>query len=277
MPGYNDRSAGHGLGADSAPGKLLEVKDVSNTYVTHSRGIFGGRKEKSVLSGVSFDVNRGEIFGIVGESGCGKSTLGRAILGVIDYRGEILIGGRVRQKKNRRELARKVQAIFQDPTGSLNPTKHVGWLMEEPLKIHRIGSRSERERRVDETLDLIGLDSSYKSRSVHELSGGQKQRVCIGSALMLEPDLIIADEAVSALDVSIGAQILNLFRELHERLGLSLIFISHNLDVVYYLCDRIAVMNGGQIVEENSAEEIYQNPQHEYTKTLLAAIPKISA
>jgi oligopeptide/dipeptide ABC transporter ATP-binding protein len=148
--------------------------------------------------------------------------------------------------------------------------------MEEPLKIHGIKKKQERDRKVDETLSLVGLDPSYKTRKVSELSGGQKQRICIGCALMLDPKLIIADEAISALDVSVGAQILNLFRDLHARLGLSLVFISHHLNVVYYLCDRIAVMYGGQIVELGTAEDIYTAPGHPYTRTLLAAIPELT-
>jgi ABC-type glutathione transport system ATPase component len=165
--------------------------------------------------------------------------------------------------------------VFQDPDSSLDPSKTIGFLLEEPLAIHRAGSRAERDRRVDEVLELVGLDSSYKRRRVYELSGGQKQRICIGCALVLEPDLIVADEAVSALDVSVGAQILNLFRDLHERLGLSLFFISHNLNLVYYLCDTIAVMYRGEIVEKGEAEKLYAAPEHPYTKALLEAAPGI--
>jgi oligopeptide/dipeptide ABC transporter ATP-binding protein len=218
----------------------------------------------------------GEIFGLVGESGCGKTTLGRCILGLIDYEGDIIIDGLRQDKRRRRELARKVQAVFQDPVGSLNPAKRIGWLMEEPLKIHRLGTKQERIQKVDAMLRMVGLDPSYKTRKVQELSGGQKQRVCIGCALMLDPKLIIADEAVSSMDVSVAAQILNLFQDLHQRLGLALMFISHNLNVVYYLCDRIAVMYRGQIVELGTAEDIYSAPAHPYTRTLLEAIPEIS-
>lgn len=253
---------------------VLELRGVSNTYAARSHGLFGRKSHNKVLDNVSFEVQRGEIFGLVGESGCGKTTLSRAILGLIDYSGEILIDGEPYTKAHRRDFTRKVQAVFQDPSAALNPTKRVGWLLEEPLRVHH-ESRAQRNRRMDEVLELVGLDSGYKLRKVDELSGGQKQRVCIGCALMLSPQLIIADEAVSALDVSVGAQILNLFRDLHEQLGLSLLFISHNLDVVYYLCDRIAVMNKGKIVEMNTAEELYSNPAHPYTRTLLASIPKI--
>ncbi|WP_099204123.1 ABC transporter ATP-binding protein [Scatolibacter rhodanostii] len=247
---------------------VLEVKQVSNSYK--------GKLEKKVLKDINFKIHKGEIFGLVGESGSGKSTLANAVLGIIDYNGEILIGGKNRKDYNRRELSKQVQAVFQDPTASLNPAKKVGWLLEEPLRVHKRGSVSERIRRVDEMLELIGLDTTYKKRRINELSGGQKQRICIGIALMLEPDLLIADEATSALDVSVGAQILNLFKELNERLNTSMLFISHNLNVVYWLCDRIAVMSSGEIVECGEAQNIYYSPEHEYTQALLSSIPKLS-
>jgi ABC-type glutathione transport system ATPase component len=235
---------------------LLLVRGVSNIYTSRSHGIFGKKNIKPVLNGIDLEIREGENFGLVGPSGCGKTTLGRCILGLIAYEGEILINGQRRGR--RREMALKVQAVFQDPAASLNPVKKIGWIMEEPLVIHRRGTRAERTRQADEMLELVGLDSSYRIRRVDELSGGQKQRVCIGRALMLKPKLVIADEAISALDVSVGAQILNLFRELHETLGLALLFISHNIDAVYYLCDRIAVMDRGRIIKSGSAEEIYE-------------------
>jgi ABC-type glutathione transport system ATPase component len=252
---------------------LLDVVNVSNAYTIRSHALFGKTQAKRVLDHVSLAIENGEVFGLVGESGCGKSTLANAILGLIDYKGSILLNGQPCDGRHRGRRARDVQAVFQDPSSALNPSKRVGWLLEEPLRIHGV-ARAERSRRVGEVLEMIGLNSSYQKRRADELSGGQKQRVCIGCALMLEPRLLIADEAVSALDVSVGAQILNLFKDLHERLGLSLLFISHNLDVVYYLCDRIAVMYEGRIVEMKDAEELYRDPTHPYTKALLDAIPQ---
>jgi ABC-type glutathione transport system ATPase component len=251
---------------------ILRVNGVSASYASRAHGIFGKKTVKPVLDSINLEIREGEIFGLVGPSGCGKTTLGRCILGLINYGGNILIDGAAQGKPPpggrgsmrhgagraaRRERALKVQAVFQDPAASLNPVKRIGWIMEEPLVVHRRGDRGERVKRVDEMLELVGLDPSYKTRRVNELSSGQKQRVCIGRALMLKPKLIIADEAVSALDVSVGAQILNLFRELHETLGMALLFISHNIDAVYYLCDRIAVMDQGRIVKTGTAGEIY--------------------
>jgi ABC-type glutathione transport system ATPase component len=251
---------------------LLSVRELSSGYVTRSLGGFGRRIEKPVLHDINLEIAAAEIFGLVGESGCGKTTLGRCILGLTGYSGEIIIDG-LKQggEADRKTMARRVQAVFQDPSASLNPAWRIGWILEEPLRINRMGGALERRKRVDEVLELVGLDPSYKGRRAHELSVGQKQRICIGCALMLRPRLIIADEAVSALDVSVGAQVLNLFRELHENLGLGMLFISHNLNIVSYLCDRIAVMKDGRIVEQGKTEEICRDPRHPYTRMLLEA------
>jgi ABC-type glutathione transport system ATPase component len=221
---------------------LLSIRDVSNVYSSRRLGLFGKKEKRPVLNHVNLELQKGEIFGLTGGSGCGKTTLARCILGLIDYDGRILVDGRKPEK-----MSRVVQMVFQDPGESLNPAKKVGWLMEEPLVIHRAGGHKKRAAKVDEMLLKVGLKPSYKTRRVHELSGGQKQRVCIGRALILEPRLLIADEAISSLDVSTGAQILNLFRELHESSGLSILFISHNIGVVEYLCDRIAFMENGRM------------------------------
>ena len=207
-------------------------------------GLFGGTEIKPVLDEVNLDIAPGEIFGLTGESGCGKSTLARCVLGLLDYEGEIYIDGEKRDRKP----SPAVQMVFQESGASLNPVKKIGWLMEEPLVIHRIGTTEERRRRVDQMLSRTGLDPSCKNRRAAELSGGQKQRVCVGRALMLEPKLLVADEATSSLDVSAGAQILNLFRELHKSLKLGILFISHNINAVDYLCGRAAVMRNGRLV-----------------------------
>ena len=248
----------------NADGSILSVENLSCSY----------RPGIPVLSKVSLSVGAGEFLGLVGESGCGKSTLGKAVLGLIPFEGSVMVDGIACSKKGggqRKDFYRSVQAVFQDPLAALDGRRTVGATLEEPLIIHRRGSKAERLRQVDEMLDMVGLDADYKARYPAELSGGQRQRVCIAASLMLRPKLVIADEAVSSLDVSVGAQILNLWQELHERLGLSLLFISHNLNVVYYLCSRIAVMYHGSIVEQGTAEEVYTRPQHPYTKLLLAS------
>ncbi|MCL2233010.1 MAG: ATP-binding cassette domain-containing protein [Treponema sp.] len=230
---------------------FLSIRNLSNAYITRPLGIFGKKDVKPVLNNVSLEIGRGEIFGLVGESGCGKTTLAKCVLGLIEYEGDIIVNGRRREKKpsarERRERAFEVQAVFQNPGASLNPVKSVGWILEEPLRVHGLGSAAERQKRVEEMLDMVGLNASHKKRRPRELSSGQKQRVAIAAALMLKPGLIVADEPVSALDVSVAAQVLNLFRDLNKRLDLSLLFISHNMEVVNYLCDRVAVMEKGCI------------------------------
>jgi ABC-type glutathione transport system ATPase component len=241
---------------------LLSVHNLSASYKSRPWGVFGKKEVKPVLEKINLEIARGEIFGLVGESGCGKSTLARCILGLIDYEGEIIINDHKLKKKpsfrERQKRAFAVQAVFQNSGASLNPVKTVGWILEEPLRAHRIGSTTERQAKVDRILDLVGLDSSHKKRTPRELSSGQKQRVAIAAALMLEPNLIVADEPVSSLDVSVAAQILNLFRELNQHLGLALLFISHNLDLVNYLCDRIEVMRNGRLEENPAYGEGYE-------------------
>lgn len=249
--------------------EILKVEGLSAFYEPRKFGF--NNKKIDVLNDVSFNIRSREFFGLVGESGCGKSTLCKAILGLIDFQGKITINNMNREKGKYREMARSVQAVFQDPMSALNPKKTIGFILEEPLKIHKIGTKEERQRRVDEVLEFLGLDSSYRNRYPNELSGGQRQRVCIGCSIILNPKLIIADEPISSLDVSVGAQILNLFQKLHDSFDLSVLFVSHNLNLVYYLCDRITVMYKGSIIEMGDAKDVYYNPLHPYTQLLLSA------
>ena len=221
---------------------LLSVTNVSNAYTARHSNFFGKIQKKSVLNHVNLSMLTGEIFGLTGKSGCGKTTLARCILELIDYEGQIFLDGKKPGNS-------QIQMIFQEPGASLNPRKKIGWLMEEPLVIHKIGTPKERKQKIDKMLLRIGLDPSYKTRRVNELSGGQKQRICIGRALILEPRLLIADEAISSLDMSAGVKILNLFRKLNKNAGLGILFISHNINALEYLCGRIGVMKDGTIAE----------------------------
>ncbi len=253
---------------------VLEIRHLQKTYHNQAVNFFEKGTTIEALDDVSFTIRQGEIFGLVGESGCGKSTLGRAILGLVpDVRGEIFVDGhKVSGIKN---LSKKVQIVFQDSLSALNSRKKIGWILEEPLKIHKLGDKATRIKRVNEVLNWIGLDESFRERYPRELSGGQRQRISIGCALMLNPKLIVADEPVSALDVSVQAKILNLLLDLHHQLNLAYLFISHNLNVVYYLCDRVAVMHSGRIVELAPVDQVYDHPLHPYTRVLLDAIPKV--
>lgn len=236
----------------------LQVRDLNVWY--RPGGVICRSRLVPVLHDISFDLWRGEALGLVGESGSGKSTLARTILGMVpDYTGTVT------------HFTKRPQMIFQDPYSSLNPSRTVGWILSEPLKIYGKYDARERERRVRETIGLVGLPAeSYDMLPAH-LSGGQRQRVSIASALIQKPALIIADEAVSALDVTIQAQILELMAQLRRELGISYLFISHDLNVVYQLCDRCMVMQAGRIVEQGPVEELYDHPQQEYTRQLLAA------
>lgn len=257
---------------------ILEVRHVTNYYKAAGTHLFGGGKKKRVLNDVSLTIHNDEFFGLVGESGSGKSTLANCILGLIPYEGEIAVNGQPAPYDRR-----LVQAVFQDPMSALDPRKTIGFTLQEPLRAHRkylaengiIVTKEDRLKKVHEMLTLVGLDPSYADRYPDALSGGQRQRVCIAASLMLSPPLILADEAISALDVSVGSQILNLFMEIHDKADFGMLFISHNLNVVYYLCDRIAVLYNGQIVEQGDAEILYSRPRHPYTKQLLSAVPEL--
>lgn len=239
--------------------RILKVSDLNAYYKVAKPG--KSRKERvQILHQVSFEMEEGEILGLVGESGCGKSTLAKTILSMVpDYSGEIVCG----------DL--HPQMIFQDPYGSLNPAKKIGFILQEPLRNLRKLSPQERYAQAVAMLQKVGLEEKYMEHYPSQLSGGQRQRVCIAASLMLHPRLLIADEPVSALDVTIQKQVLKLLLELKKEMGLSIIFISHDLRVVYQLCDHVMIMQKGRIVEQGETEMVYYNPQHEYTKNLLTS------
>ncbi|MEQ1898222.1 MAG: ATP-binding cassette domain-containing protein [Vicinamibacterales bacterium] len=252
---------------------LLQVDHLNKQFARR------GHEPLKAVDDVSFHIDEGEVFGLVGESGCGKSTTGRCILrlieptsGTVRFKGEdVTAFSAARLRRARRDM----QIVFQDPYSSLNPRMRVDAIVREPLEIHDIGTAADREARVDELFSLVGLDPEHRRRFPHEFSGGQRQRIGIARALALEPALVILDEAVSALDVSIQAQIVALLRELRSRLKLTYLFISHDLRLVADFCDRVAVMRRGQIVELASAADIFSHPRHPYTEALLASIPSL--
>ena len=257
---------------------LVEVENLVKHFPVR-KGFFSSRVTGQVraVDDISFTVARGETLGLVGESGCGKSTTGRLLIRLIDpTSGSIRLNGDDIAKipdKELRSRRRDVQIIFQDPFSSLNPRKTVEGIISEPLIVHRIGTTAERKARVAELLKLVGMAPDYARRYPHEFSGGQRQRIGIARALALNPKFIVCDEPVSALDVSIQAQVINLMRDLQRELGLTYLFISHNLAVVRHIADRVAVMYLGKIVEMTDKNALYENPQHPYTKALLSAIP----
>jgi len=250
---------------------MLEVNNLKTYYQTRL-----GEKIRAVHS-VSFKLYEGEIFGIAGESGCGKSTTGRLILRLIEATsGEVWFEGRNVLELGReemRELRRDMQIIFQDPYASLNPRMTVGDIIGEPMQIHGIAKGQEKERRVQELLEVVGLASYHARRYPHEFSGGQRQRIGVARALAVNPKIIVCDEPVSALDVSIQAQVVNLLQDLQAEYGLTYLFIAHDLSVVKHISDRVAVMYLGKIVELTSKQALYDNPLHPYTQALLSAIP----
>ncbi len=260
IPGFEKQTEPDSSYDYSGSPLLLEV-DHLNVYYPVKQGLLSGKKaRKHVVKDATFSMKEGEIRGLVGESGCGKSTLGKAILGMIpDCEGNV------------KHYAKRPQMVFQDPYGSLNPAKTIGWILEEPLRVKNHLTVEERKVRVVEMLRLVGLDEHYITRHPNELSGGQRQRVCIAQALMQEPKLIIADEPVSALDVTVQDQILKLLVELNERFNIAILFISHDLKVVYELCDRVMVMKDGVIVENGTDKEIYFHPKEKYTQELLTS------
>jgi oligopeptide/dipeptide ABC transporter ATP-binding protein len=257
---------------------LISVRNLTKEFVSRTGFFGGGRQSVKAVSDISFDIKKGETLGLVGESGCGKSTLGRSILRLIEP-----TSGRIFYKNQditqipageMRRLRRNLQIIFQDPFASLNPRMTVGEILAEPLEIHGLfKGRGERDERIRKLLDMCGLRRESVSRYPHEFSGGQRQRICIARALAVEPEFIVCDEPVSALDVSIQAQIVNLLQDLQKELGLTYLFIAHDLKVVEHISNRVAVMYLGKVAELATSEELYANPQHPYTRALLSAIP----
>lgn len=253
---------------------LLEIKNLKQYFNE------GKRNEVRAIEDISFDIYKGETLGLVGESGCGKSTTGKAIIKLNDITsGEILYEGQDIQKISKRKdllkFKKKIQMIFQDPYASLNPRLKVMDIVAEGIDIHKLAnSKKDRKRRVYDLLETVGLSKEHANRYPHEFSGGQRQRIGIARALAVEPEFIIADEPISALDVSIQAQVVNLMLKLQKERGITFLFIAHDLSMVKYISDRIAVMHFGKIVELGSADEIYYHPLHDYTKSLLSAIPQ---
>jgi oligopeptide/dipeptide ABC transporter ATP-binding protein len=257
---------------------LLKVVDLQKHFISGGKWLSTHKKVVKAVSKVSFAIDRGETLGLVGESGCGKTTVGKCIMRLIEpSSGKIYLEGTEvtgLDLRAMKAIGRDIQIIFQDPYGALTPRMRLNSLLREPLDVHNLGTPEERRAAVSEMLARVGLRPEYANRFPHEFSGGQRQRIAIARVLMLNPKLIVADEPVSALDVSIQSQIINLMVRLQRELGLSYLFISHDLGVVKYVSDRIAVMYLGRIVEMGSRDDIYLNPLHPYTVALLSAIPK---
>ena len=257
---------------------LLQVRDLK-THFPVKRGFLQRTVDHvRAVDGVSFEVGQGETLGLVGESGCGKTTVGRTILRLVPATsGEVVFDGKEvfrQDATNMRALRREMQIIFQDPGGSLNPRMRVGRLVGEPLLVHGLADGEELREKVENLLERCGLWKQAADRYPHEFSGGQRQRIGIARALALQPRMIVCDEPTSALDVSIQSQILNLLADLQDEFGLSYLFISHDMAVIHHVCDRIAVMFNGKIVEIGERDRIIHEPQHEYTKALLSAVPE---
>jgi peptide/nickel transport system ATP-binding protein/oligopeptide transport system ATP-binding protein len=265
------------MSGTAAAEPLLSVRHLSKEFRIGRKGLLSAQRVLRAVDDISFTIGRGETLGLVGESGCGKTTTGRLVLrlieptsGEVTFRGEDVLA---MTPARIRALRREMQIIFQDPFGALNPRMTAGELIIEPMVIHSVGDRVSQERRLRRLLDLVGLTPHHAGRYPHEFSGGQRQRLCIARALSLEPAFVVCDEAVSALDVSVQAQILNLLQDLKRELGLTYLFISHDLGVVRHISERVAVMYLGQIVETGPRAAIFERPGHPYTQALLNSVP----
>ena len=262
-------------------GNLAEIKNLEVIYQT-KKNMFGKTQTIYAVNNVTLDIKKGEILAIAGESGCGKSTLAKAIMKLVESKsGEILINDQniltLTKNQDLKNYYKKVQMIFQNPYSSLNPKMKIGDILKEPLEINTTLSKEEINKIIEEKIEKVGLDKNSLKLYPHEFSGGQRQRIAIARALILNPEFIIADEPVSALDVSIQAQIINLLKQLKEDFNLTFLFISHDLSVIKYLSDRIAIMYLGEIVEIGETEEIFSNPKHPYTQALLNAVPELNS
>lgn len=256
---------------------LMEVKGLKKYFPVENGKLFNNKNYLKAVDDVSFQIFKGETLGLVGESGCGKSTTGKMLVSLLERSsGEILFEGEdinLIKKRNRRELSKNIQIIFQDPYASLNPRMTIGDIVAEPIRVNNLLKGSEIDKKVDYLLDCVGLAAYHKDRYPHEFSGGQRQRIGIARALSLNPKLIICDEPVSALDVSIQAQVLNLLSDLQKEFGLTYLFIAHGLNVVKHISNRVGVMYLGKLVEIGGDNSVYSSPKHPYTEALLSAIP----
>lgn len=257
--------------------KILEIKNLEVEYQS-KKNVFGGVKTVHAVNNVSLSADKGEILAIAGESGCGKSTLAKAIMKLVEIkRGEVFVNNQnIIEESNNKNFYKSIQMIFQNPYASLNPKMKINQILREPLEINTKLSKEEINKIVLEKIHSVGLDESCLNLYPHEFSGGQRQRIAIARALVLNPPIIIADEPVSALDVSIQAQIINLLKELKKNFNLTILFISHDLSVIKYISDKIAIMYLGEVIEFGTTEEIFSNPKHPYTKALLGAAPQLN-